>query len=80
MLDGNMVCGIAGEGLMYRVGKAAYGEALTLPAVHELSFTGRPMGGMVELAPKDAEDTVRTRLLAMSLAHARGLPPKRPKS
>ncbi|WP_372838637.1 TfoX/Sxy family protein [Phaeovulum sp.] len=79
LLDGHMVCGIGGKGLMYRVGKAAYAEALALPAVHELGFTGRPMGGMVEVALEDAEDAPRARLMALSLAHARGLPPKRPK-
>lgn len=76
LLDGNMVCGVSGEGLMFRVGKGAYAEALALSHVRELGFTGRPMGGMVEVAPEDAEEAPRAHLVALSLAHARGLPPK----
>ncbi|MDP2062638.1 MAG: TfoX/Sxy family protein [Phaeovulum sp.] len=76
LLDGNMVCGVSGEALIYRVGKPSYAEALALPSVRPLTFTGRPMGGMVEVAPDAAEDAPRARLSALALAHARGLPPK----
>ena len=76
LLDGNMVCGVSGAGLMFRVGKLAEAQALALAHVRPLSFSGRPMGGFVEVAPEDAEDAPRARLVALSLAHARGLPPK----
>lgn len=76
LLNGNMVCGVSGESLMFRVGKTAEAAALALPAVRPLSFTRRPMGGMVEVAPEDAEDAPHARLVALSLAHARALPPK----
>ncbi|MEM6634757.1 MAG: TfoX/Sxy family protein [Pseudomonadota bacterium] len=77
LLYGNMVCGIHPGGAMYRVGKGAEAEALSLPSVQPLSFTGRRMGGMVEVEG-DAmeEDGIRASLITMSLAHAASLPPK----
>ena len=76
LLNGSMVCGISKEGLMFRVGKAAEAEALALPGVRPLGFTGRPMGGMVELPPEAGDDGARSRLVALSLAYALALPPK----
>ena len=77
LLNGNMVCGISAKAAMYRVGKAAEAEAMALPGVEEMAFTGRKMGGMVDL-PLDAfgDDETRNDLTRLALAHAAGLPPK----
>ena len=76
LLHGNMVCGVTKDGAMYRPGKAREGEALAAGA-QPLSFTGRKMGGMVELdAGQCADDTLRATLTALSLAHAATLPAK----
>lgn len=76
LLHGHMVCGVTRDGAMYRPGKAREGEALAAGA-QPLSFTGRKMGGMVELdAGQCADDELRAALTALSLAHAAGLPPK----
>ena len=76
LLHGHMVCGVTRAGAMYRPGKAQEGAALALGA-QPLSFTGRPMGGMVELDAGAFEDAaLRSRLTEMSLAHAASLPPK----
>lgn len=76
MLHGNMVCGVTKDGGMYRVGKASEQDALDLGAL-QLSFTGRKMGGMVELDADGFEnDTLRQKLTELSLAHASSLPPK----
>ena len=76
LLHGNMVCGVHKDGAMFRVGKDREAEALALGA-ESLSFTGRKMGGMVELdAGAFADDTLRRALTAMSLAHAASLPAK----
>ncbi|MCE8506827.1 TfoX/Sxy family protein [Ruegeria pomeroyi] len=76
LLHGNMVCGVTRDGAMYRPGKAREGAALELGA-QPLSFTGRPMGGMVELdAGAFEDDALRAKLTEFSLAHAAGLPPK----
>ena len=76
MLHGHLVCGISRDYAMYRPGKSREAEALALGA-RPLSFTGRPMGGMVELDLEAfQDDELRARLTGMSLANATGLPPK----
>ena len=76
MLYGNMVCGVIGDGGMFRVGKVRETEAIELGA-QPLSFTGRKMGGMVELDHGSfADDGLRRSLVEMSLLNAASLPPK----
>lgn len=76
LLHGNMICGVTRDGAMYRPGKAREAAALEAGA-QPLSFTGRPMGGMVEIdAGAFEDDALRTKLTELSLAHAAGLPPK----
>ncbi len=76
LLHGNMVCGITKDGAMYRPGKDREAEALKAGA-QPISFTGRPMGGMVEVDAGAFEDAdLRMKLTEMSLAHAASLPPK----
>lgn len=76
MLHGNMVCGVTKDGGMYRVGKASEQAALDLGAL-PLSFTGRKMGGMVELDAGGFEDDgLRQKLTELSLANAASLPAK----
>ena len=80
LLHGHMVCGVTQDGAMYRPGKAQEGEALAAGA-QPLSFTGRKMGGMVELDQSQcADDALRATLTALSLAHAATLPPKATKA
>ena len=77
MKDAHMVCGVHQGGGMARVGKAAEAEALTLPGVAPLSFTGRKMGGMVDVSEETfADDALRSRIVSMALAYAKSLPPK----
>ena len=47
MLDGHMACGVIGDELLARVGAEAYEDALDLPHVRQMDFTGRPMTGFV---------------------------------
>lgn len=75
--NGNMVCGVHEGGGMARVGKAAEPQALEIDGINPLSFTGRPMGGMVDVTPEVFEDkALRTQIVDMALAYARSLPPK----
>ena len=77
LLHGNMVCGVHRDGAMFRVGKAQEAAALAVAGVAPLSFTGRPMGGMVEMdAGAFADDDARRAVTAMASAHAASLPPK----
>ena len=76
MKDGNMVCGPVGDSLMVRVGPAAYEEALMLPHAGPLAFTGRPMKGMVQVAPNGLDGDALTTWVGRGLAFASTLPPK----
>lgn len=76
LLHGNMVCGVHNGGAMYRPGKPCEAEALAAGA-EPLSFTGRPMGGMVELDEGAfADDATRATLTQLSLVNAASLPAK----
>jgi TfoX/Sxy family transcriptional regulator of competence genes len=51
MVNGTMCCGITDEALVVRVGPAAYEAALALPHARPMTFTGRPLVGMVYVDP-----------------------------
>ncbi|WP_108814297.1 TfoX/Sxy family protein [Loktanella sp. Alg231-35] len=75
--DGNMICGVHQGGGMARVGKAAEPEALRIDGITPLSFTGRKMGGMVDVSEDVlGDDESRAQIVAMALEYARSLPPK----
>jgi TfoX/Sxy family transcriptional regulator of competence genes len=77
MKNGNMVCGVHQGGGMARVGKEAEPKALEIEGVSPLSFTGRPMGGMVDVSPHTFDDVaLRGQIIALALDYARSLPPK----
>lgn len=74
---GHMVCGVHKGGGMFRPGKEREAEALEIEGSAPLSFTGRPMGGMID-ASEDAIaiDEKRRKWIELSLANAKSLPPK----
>lgn len=50
MLEGNMLVGpLKDGGLLVRVGKEGYAEALALPGAAPMTFTGRAMSGFVQV-------------------------------
>lgn len=49
LLHGNMLCGVHRGGGMARVGKDLEQQAIQCDGVDHCTFTGRPMGGIVEL-------------------------------
>jgi TfoX/Sxy family transcriptional regulator of competence genes len=51
MVNGAMCCGITADALVVRVGPAAYEAALAEPHVRPMTFTGRPLAGMVYVDP-----------------------------
>ncbi|MCU9848667.1 TfoX/Sxy family protein [Defluviimonas sp. WL0024] len=80
LLDGHMVCGVHGGGAMFRVGKANEAAALAVPGAAPMAFTGRKMGGMIDLSDEAAADDARRgRLMTLALAFAKSLPPKEPR-
>ena len=56
MLNGHMTVGIVSETLMARVGPARHADALALPHVRPMDFTGKPMKGYVYVDPPGIED------------------------
>ena len=51
MLRGHMCCGVVKDLLMVRVGPEGYEKALTKPHARPMDFTGRPLKGLVFVAP-----------------------------
>ncbi len=79
LVNGNMVCGVHSGGGMFRVAKADRAAALSVPGAGPIRMgkAGREMAGMVGLGPDAmADEAARGRLLGLSLAHVRTLPPK----
>ena len=78
MLNGHMTVGIVGETLMARVGPARYADALALPQVRPMDFTGKPMKGMVYVEPAGiARDAVLRAWVERGLSFVLSLPPKK---
>jgi TfoX/Sxy family transcriptional regulator of competence genes len=80
MLNGNMCCGIVGDQLMLRLGADLAETALVRPHVHQMDFTGRPMAGMVYVAPEGLAGGALRGWVDKAAGFARTLPPKAPSS
>ncbi|MCB1359034.1 MAG: TfoX/Sxy family protein [Maritimibacter sp.] len=77
LVDGNMLCGVHPKGAMFRVGKANEAAALAVDGARPMDFTGRPMGGFVDVdADLVADDARRGRLMRLALDFAATLPAK----
>jgi len=77
MMNGNMVCGVHAGGGMFRVGKSREAEARTIEGAGALTFTGRPMGGMIEVDEDAlADDERRLKWIALAVKNAASLPAK----
>lgn len=79
LADGKMFVGIRDSTLMVRVGVERHQDALALPHVRPMDFTGRPMKGYVYVdAPGVADDGELGNWVNWCLAHVRTLPAKAP--
>lgn len=77
MLNGNMLCGVHKGGGMFRIGKENEAAALAVDGASELGFTGKKMGGMVEVTDECvADDERRQELLRLALDFVGNLPAK----
>ena len=77
MLQGNMCCGVANDDLMLRVGPEQ--SAIVVKKAHArlCDFTGRPMKGMIMVAPAGIEsDSALREWVAMAVDFAAALPAK----
>lgn len=77
MVGGNMACGVIRDDLMVRVGPEAHEGALAQPHARDMDFAGRPMRGMVYVAPAGvASDADLDRWVGVGADFAASLPPK----
>jgi TfoX/Sxy family transcriptional regulator of competence genes len=56
LVDGKMFVGIRDSSLMARVGPERHSDALAMPGVRVMDFTGRPMKGYVYIDPPALAD------------------------
>src|SRR5258708_36318876 len=69
MVNGTMCCGLTKSDFMVRVGPAEYDDALAEPHARPMDFTGRPLKGMVYVAPEGLRTEVAlTRWVRRGLA------------
>ena len=77
LMNGNMLCGIHKDGALFRVGKPNMEAALAVPGTGPMTFTGRPMGGIIEFSPEaTADDARRGRVMDLALGFVKTLPAK----
>ncbi|MEE9387471.1 MAG: TfoX/Sxy family protein [Paracoccaceae bacterium] len=77
MLNGNMLCGVSPKGCMFRVGKPREDQARAIAGAGPMTFTGRPMGGMIDVSEEAFnDDTRRAKWLALAIRNAQSLPAK----
>jgi len=77
LLRGNMCVGVLQDELMVRVGPNQYEEALLEPHARKMDFTGRPMKGLVYVAPAGFEsDDGLQAWVTRGVDFARSLPAK----
>ncbi len=60
--EGHVVAGVTRSAAVFRVGRAAWAEALARPGTTEMRMTARPMTGIVELTPAGAADDDQRRV------------------
>jgi len=77
LLDGNMLCGMHPGGGMFRLGKDNEAAALAVPGARPMAFTGRRMGGFIDVSDAAlANDDDHGNLMRRALVFVRALPPK----
>ena len=77
MMQGNMLCGVHSGGGMFRVGKDNQAAALAIKGASPMAFTGRPMGGLVDVTDEAmVDDARRAGLMRLALDFVGALPAK----
>ena len=77
MYASHMVCGIHKDDAMFRVGKDQEAQAKAIEGVGDIMFSGRKMGGLIDVTEEAfADDNRRALWMGMALRRAQSLPPK----
>jgi TfoX/Sxy family transcriptional regulator of competence genes len=69
MLNGNMIAGASKRGLLLRVGKERYGEALARSGARPMEMRGRPVEGYVRVDPSGLNEAALMSWLALARAY-----------
>jgi len=81
LVDGKMFIGIRNSALMARVGPERHGDALAMPDVRVMDFTGRPMKGYVYIDPPAiADDRELHAWVSWCVEYVARLPARKPLS
>jgi TfoX/Sxy family transcriptional regulator of competence genes len=77
MVGGAMCCGLTKTDFMVRVGPDRYDEALAQPHARPMDFTGRPLAGMVYVAPEGIRSAAAlAKWVGRGVSFVSSLPPK----
>jgi TfoX/Sxy family transcriptional regulator of competence genes len=76
MLNGNMIAGASKRGLLLRVGKERYAEALARSGARPMEMRGRPVEGYVRIDAASLNEAALLSWLALARAYVEALPPK----
>ena len=76
MLNGNMIAGASKRGLLLRVGKERYREALARTGARAMEMRGRPVEGYVRIDSASLSIVALQNWLELARAFVETLPPK----
>jgi hypothetical protein len=77
MVNGRMCCGLTKTDLMVRVGPEKYQDALAEPHARAMDFTGKPLAGMVYVAPEGVRSKAAlARWIGRGIEFVINVPPK----
>jgi TfoX/Sxy family transcriptional regulator of competence genes len=76
LLDGNLIAGASKRGLLLRLGKERYAEALLCPGATPMLMRGKEMPGYVYFDPAALDHAVLKEWLHLAIAFVKTLPPK----
>jgi TfoX/Sxy family transcriptional regulator of competence genes len=80
LLDGRMICGVLKDDLIAKIGRENHERIAEQEHVRPFDFTGKPMRGMVYVAPAGLKTKKElSRWIEMAKGHAGTLPPKKTK-
>ena len=81
LINGYMFMGVQNATLMARVGPERYADALAMPHVREMDFTGKPLKGYVYVAAEGIEeDAELAKWVTWCASFVAALPPKAAKT
>ncbi|MSQ24971.1 MAG: RNA methyltransferase [Dehalococcoidia bacterium] len=78
MVGGKMACGVVKDDLLLRLDPDEGDRAIEEPHVRLMDFTGRPMRGLLYIAPAGVKtDAALRKWVTRSVAYAKSLPAKK---